>query len=87
MNRPNAFIGNVDESRALGYWDVGIRGYIVGFAFRTTWKHEAARGGRAARSKVVGRRLGRGRSQIADVLAHSPVFAPLGQRERLELAA
>ena len=26
-------------------------------------------------------------SQIADVLAHSPVFAPLGQRERLELAA
>jgi len=24
---------------------------------------------------------------IADVLAHSPVFAPLGQRERLELAA
>ncbi|MEX2046474.1 MAG: Crp/Fnr family transcriptional regulator [Chloroflexota bacterium] len=26
-------------------------------------------------------------NQIADVLAHSPVFAPLGQRERLELAA
>jgi CRP/FNR family cyclic AMP-dependent transcriptional regulator len=26
-------------------------------------------------------------SQIADVLSHSPVFAPLGQRERLELAA
>jgi CRP/FNR family transcriptional regulator, cyclic AMP receptor protein len=26
-------------------------------------------------------------TQIADVLAHSPVFAPLGQRERLELAA
>jgi CRP/FNR family cyclic AMP-dependent transcriptional regulator len=26
-------------------------------------------------------------SQIADVLAHSPVFAPLGPRERLELAA
>ena len=26
-------------------------------------------------------------SQIADVLAHSPVFAPLAQRERLELAA
>jgi CRP/FNR family cyclic AMP-dependent transcriptional regulator len=26
-------------------------------------------------------------SQIADALAHSPVFAPLGQRERLELAA
>jgi CRP/FNR family transcriptional regulator len=26
-------------------------------------------------------------SQIADVLAHSPVFSPLGQRERLELAA
>ena len=24
---------------------------------------------------------------IADVLSHSPVFAPLGQRERLELAA
>ena len=26
-------------------------------------------------------------TQIADVLAHSPVFAPLGQRERLDLAA
>lgn len=26
-------------------------------------------------------------SQIADVLAHSPIFAPLGPRERLELAA
>ncbi|HEV8228411.1 MAG TPA: Crp/Fnr family transcriptional regulator [Candidatus Limnocylindria bacterium] len=26
-------------------------------------------------------------SKIADVLAHSPVFAPLGARERLELAA
>ena len=26
-------------------------------------------------------------TQIADVLSHSPVFAPLGQRERLELAA
>ncbi len=26
-------------------------------------------------------------TQIADVLAHSPVFAPLGPRERLELAA
>jgi alkanesulfonate monooxygenase SsuD/methylene tetrahydromethanopterin reductase-like flavin-dependent oxidoreductase (luciferase family) len=34
MNRPNVFIGNADEvARHLKrYWDVGIRGYIVGFA-------------------------------------------------------
>lgn len=33
MNRPNAFIGNVDEVAAhlKKYWDVGIRGYVVGF--------------------------------------------------------
>jgi len=34
MNRPNAFVGNVDAVAAhlKRYWDVGIRGYIVGFA-------------------------------------------------------
>ena len=34
MNRPNAFIGTSDEVAAhlKRYWDVGIRGYIVGFA-------------------------------------------------------
>jgi alkanesulfonate monooxygenase SsuD/methylene tetrahydromethanopterin reductase-like flavin-dependent oxidoreductase (luciferase family) len=34
MNRPNAFIGTADEVAAhlKRYWDVGIRGYIVGFA-------------------------------------------------------
>ena len=34
MNRPNAFIGTVDEVAAhlKRYWDVGIRGYIIGFA-------------------------------------------------------
>jgi F420-dependent oxidoreductase-like protein len=35
MNRPNAFVGNNDEVAAhlKRYWDVGIRGYIVGFAY------------------------------------------------------
>ena len=35
MNRPNAFVGNADEVAAhlKRYWDVGIRGYIVGFAY------------------------------------------------------
>jgi alkanesulfonate monooxygenase SsuD/methylene tetrahydromethanopterin reductase-like flavin-dependent oxidoreductase (luciferase family) len=35
MNRPNAFVGNVDAVAAhlKRYWDVGIRGYIVGFAY------------------------------------------------------
>ena len=34
MNRPNAFVGNADAvaARLKQYWDVGIRGYIVGFA-------------------------------------------------------
>jgi len=34
MNRPNAFVGNADAvaARLRQYWDVGIRGYIVGFA-------------------------------------------------------
>jgi alkanesulfonate monooxygenase SsuD/methylene tetrahydromethanopterin reductase-like flavin-dependent oxidoreductase (luciferase family) len=35
MTRPNAFVGNNDEVAAhlKRYWDVGIRGYIVGFAY------------------------------------------------------
>ena len=35
MNRPNAFIGSAEDvARHLKrYWDAGIRGYIVGFAY------------------------------------------------------
>jgi F420-dependent oxidoreductase-like protein len=35
MTRPNAFVGSADEvaTHLKRYWDVGIRGYIVGFAY------------------------------------------------------
>jgi F420-dependent oxidoreductase-like protein len=35
MTRPNAFVGNADQvaGRLKEYWDVGARGYIVGFAY------------------------------------------------------
>jgi F420-dependent oxidoreductase-like protein len=34
MTRPNVFVGDADEvaNRLRSYWDVGVRGYIVGFA-------------------------------------------------------
>jgi F420-dependent oxidoreductase-like protein len=35
MNRPNAFVGNTDEvtKHLKSYWDIGLRGWIAGFAF------------------------------------------------------
>ncbi len=35
MNRPNVFVGNADEVAKLmkSYWDVGLRGWIAGFAY------------------------------------------------------
>jgi alkanesulfonate monooxygenase SsuD/methylene tetrahydromethanopterin reductase-like flavin-dependent oxidoreductase (luciferase family) len=35
MNRPNVFVGNTDEVVKLmrSYWDVGLRGWIAGFAY------------------------------------------------------
>ena len=35
MNPPNAIIGNPDQvaARLKQYWDVGVKGFIVGFAY------------------------------------------------------
>ncbi|HZP96782.1 MAG TPA: LLM class flavin-dependent oxidoreductase [Candidatus Limnocylindria bacterium] len=35
MNRPNAIVGNADEvaAKLKEHWDVGVRGFIVGFAY------------------------------------------------------
>ena len=58
MNRPNAFIGTGDEVAAhlKRYWDVGIRGYIVGFAhpFDTESMERLAKDVRPRLEQLVG---------------------------------
>jgi F420-dependent oxidoreductase-like protein len=58
MNRPNAFVGSADEVAAhlKRYWDVGIRGYIVGFAhpFDTESMRRLAEDVRPRVQKLVG---------------------------------
>lgn len=58
MTRPNAFIGTVDEVAAhlKKYWDVGIRGYVVGFAhpFDTESMKRLAEDVRPLLGKLVG---------------------------------
>jgi len=58
MTRPNAFVGNADEVAAhlKRYWDVGIRGYIVGFAhpFDTESMKRLAEDVRPRLEKLVG---------------------------------
>jgi len=58
MNRANAFIGTADEVAAhlKRYWDVGIRGYIVGFAhpFDTESMERLAKDVRPRLERLVG---------------------------------